>query len=142
VVKVELDVDEFEHQPIPARNIARLYETVAEKGQWYPDFEYALKKDELIQGTTSLELEKKVRKWVRNFNMVFDQIWHTSIGPSAFGLVCKECDIIIHEIHSIVDITGAGGAIAVPDHFTFPAHKYKKILDKRVNSQRVRLLPI
>ncbi len=56
VVTVDIDVDEFEHLPIPARNIARLYEAFAsgagiqqKKGEWYPDFDYALKKHELIE---------------------------------------------------------------------------------------------
>ncbi|KAF2500754.1 NAD-P-binding protein [Lophium mytilinum] len=57
VVEVELGADEFGHLPEPARNIARLYEAFAaglgernEKRKWYPDFEYALKTHELIEG--------------------------------------------------------------------------------------------
>jgi hypothetical protein len=45
--------DGFAHLPAPARNVARLYEAFAEAkaGQadsWYPDFEYGMKKHELI----------------------------------------------------------------------------------------------
>lgn len=56
VINVDIDADEFEHLPVPARNIARLYEAFAasvDNGQdnkeWYPDFEYTLKKHELIE---------------------------------------------------------------------------------------------
>lgn len=54
--EVDLGADEFEHLPMPARNIARLYEAYAagvddggRKREWYPDFEYALKRHELIE---------------------------------------------------------------------------------------------
>jgi predicted dehydrogenase len=45
--------DDFAHLPAPARNMARLYEAFAKAkaGQadsWYPDFEYGVKKHELI----------------------------------------------------------------------------------------------
>lgn len=45
--------DDFSHLPAPARNVARLYEAFAKAkaGQadsWYPDFEYGVKKHELI----------------------------------------------------------------------------------------------
>jgi hypothetical protein len=53
---VDVGRDEFEHLPVPARNIARLYEAFAScrnevEGErvWYPDFEYALKKHEVIE---------------------------------------------------------------------------------------------
>ncbi|KAF2813917.1 NAD-P-binding protein [Mytilinidion resinicola] len=57
VVEVDLGTDDFGHLPEAARNIARLYEAFAagvdeknEKRVWYPDFEYALKTHELIEG--------------------------------------------------------------------------------------------
>jgi hypothetical protein len=45
--------DEFAHLPAPARNVARLYEAFAmakagHEDSWYPDFEYGVKKHELI----------------------------------------------------------------------------------------------
>jgi hypothetical protein len=45
--------DDFAHLPAPARNVARLYEAFAEaraghEDSWYPDFEYGVKKHELI----------------------------------------------------------------------------------------------
>jgi hypothetical protein len=45
--------DDFAHLPAPARNVARLYEAFAaskagNKDSWYPDFEYGVKKHELI----------------------------------------------------------------------------------------------
>lgn len=45
--------DDFAHLPAPARNVARLYEAFAEAragnaNRWYPDFEYGVKKHELI----------------------------------------------------------------------------------------------
>ena len=55
-VKCEDDEDEWKDLPPPARNIARLYEAFANgygkdgKGQWYPDFEHALQRHELIEG--------------------------------------------------------------------------------------------
>lgn len=60
-VEIKPDPDEFEHLPIPARNIARLYEAFAagldeqkEKRRWYPDFEHALR--------THLLLDDMLRK--------------------------------------------------------------------------------
>jgi hypothetical protein len=54
---VEMDKvqDEFEHLPEPARNVARLYEAYAsaragDKSSWYPDFDYALRRHELLEG--------------------------------------------------------------------------------------------
>ncbi|EXJ76859.1 hypothetical protein A1O3_10504 [Capronia epimyces CBS 606.96] len=54
-LEVKADPDEFQHLPIPARNIGRLYEAFAagldaQKGKevWYPDFEHALKTHELL----------------------------------------------------------------------------------------------
>lgn len=56
VITVDVRRDEYEHLPVLARNIARLYEaftsTKAEsKGEkeWYPDFEYALRKHDVIE---------------------------------------------------------------------------------------------
>ncbi|KAE9376596.1 NAD(P)-binding protein [Stipitochalara longipes BDJ] len=56
VVTVDVGRDEFEHLPVPARNIARLYEAFAsgksgekDEVEWYPDFEYALRKHEVIE---------------------------------------------------------------------------------------------
>ena len=45
--------DDFAHLPTPARNMARLYEAFADSragnaDSWYPDFEYGVKKHELI----------------------------------------------------------------------------------------------
>jgi hypothetical protein len=45
--------DEFSRLPAPARNVARLYEALAKakaghEDSWYPDFEYGVKKHELI----------------------------------------------------------------------------------------------
>jgi predicted dehydrogenase len=45
--------DDFSHLPTPARNVARLYEAFAKaraghQKSWYPDFEYGLRKHELI----------------------------------------------------------------------------------------------
>lgn len=45
--------DDFAHLPTQARNVARLYEAFAEaragkEDSWYPDFEYGVKKHELI----------------------------------------------------------------------------------------------
>jgi hypothetical protein len=45
--------DDFAHLPAPARNVARLYEAFAmakagHKDNWYPDFDYGVKKHELI----------------------------------------------------------------------------------------------
>lgn len=45
--------DDFTHLPTPARNVARLYEAFAEAkagntDSWYPDFQYGVKKHELI----------------------------------------------------------------------------------------------
>ena len=44
--------DEFENLPPPARDVARLYEAFAAardgKDVWYPDFDYGVKKHELI----------------------------------------------------------------------------------------------
>jgi hypothetical protein len=53
---VELDSvkDELEHLPEPARNVARLYEAYAsaragDESSWYPDFDYALKRHEMLE---------------------------------------------------------------------------------------------
>jgi predicted dehydrogenase len=45
--------DDFAHLPAPARNVARLYEAFAKskgghENSWYPDFDYGVKKHELI----------------------------------------------------------------------------------------------
>jgi hypothetical protein len=45
--------DNFAHLPEPARNMARLYEAFAlakagDKDSWYPDFDYGVKKHELL----------------------------------------------------------------------------------------------
>jgi predicted dehydrogenase len=56
VSEVDLEADEFKDVPLPARNIARVYEAFAagldvggNKKVWYPDFEHALKRHELIE---------------------------------------------------------------------------------------------
>ena len=45
--------DDLERLPVKARNIARLYEAFAEEKEgdkrWYPEFECALKRHELIE---------------------------------------------------------------------------------------------
>lgn len=67
VEKVEIGEGGWEGLPVSARNVGRLYEAFAdargEEGErergsgpeeggehWYPDFEYALKRHELIEG--------------------------------------------------------------------------------------------
>jgi hypothetical protein len=40
--------DEWTKLPLPAQNIARLYEAYR-KNKWYPDFDYAIKRHELIE---------------------------------------------------------------------------------------------
>ncbi|KAJ5454927.1 hypothetical protein N7530_012696 [Penicillium desertorum] len=47
VQEVALGPDEWDELPLPARNIARLYEAYR-KDEWYPDFEWALKRHELV----------------------------------------------------------------------------------------------
>ncbi|KAJ5465938.1 hypothetical protein N7530_009725 [Penicillium desertorum] len=47
VQEVALGADEWDELPLPARNIARLYEAYR-KDEWYPDFEWALKRHELV----------------------------------------------------------------------------------------------
>ncbi|KAL1964764.1 hypothetical protein VTN77DRAFT_6631 [Rasamsonia byssochlamydoides] len=42
------DTDEWDSLPLPARNIARLYEAYR-KDEWYPDFEWGVKRHELIE---------------------------------------------------------------------------------------------
>jgi len=86
----------------------------------------------------NLELTKQVCEMTANFNKrnPLSQIWHTPIGQSAFGVVCKDCDIIIHEIHTSADINEMTVA---RDHFTSQTHRFKKIFDERVNAQLVRL---
>jgi predicted dehydrogenase len=49
VEEVEVDKDEWDALPIPAQNIARLYEAYR-KGEWYPTFDWAVRKHELIDG--------------------------------------------------------------------------------------------
>ncbi|KAI9737339.1 MAG: hypothetical protein M1834_009493 [Cirrosporium novae-zelandiae] len=56
VVEVDVGADEFEDLPLRARNIAKVYEAFAagidgegKKREWYPDFEYGLKRHELIE---------------------------------------------------------------------------------------------
>lgn len=53
---VELDTaaDEFSTLPLPARNIARVYEAYAaaragDETAWYPDFEYALERHKMLE---------------------------------------------------------------------------------------------
>lgn len=47
-VGIEEEEDGWGELPAPARNVARLYEAFAE-GKWYPDFEHALKRHEMIE---------------------------------------------------------------------------------------------
>ncbi|RHZ46496.1 uncharacterized protein CDV56_103032 [Aspergillus thermomutatus] len=49
VEEVQVDEDEWDSLPIPAQNIARLYEAYR-KGEWYPTFDWALRRHELIDG--------------------------------------------------------------------------------------------
>lgn len=56
VETVDIDADSFDNLPTQARNIAQLYEAFASgldkdqgKREWYPDFEYALRRHELIE---------------------------------------------------------------------------------------------
>lgn len=46
--EVHPDEDEWSGMPVPAQNIARLYEAYR-LGQWYPDFEYALKRHGMVE---------------------------------------------------------------------------------------------
>lgn len=48
VEPISADTDEWNSLPIPAQNIARLYEAYRLK-KWYPDFEWALKRHEMIE---------------------------------------------------------------------------------------------
>jgi hypothetical protein len=43
-----LDKDQWDELSMPARNIARVYEAFR-KGEWYPDFEWGLKRHEYIE---------------------------------------------------------------------------------------------
>ena len=52
----ELDTasDDFSALPLPARNIARVYEAYAvgrpgDESAWYPDFEYALERHKMLE---------------------------------------------------------------------------------------------
>lgn len=49
VEDVEVPKDEWDELPIPAQNIARLYEA-HRKGEWVPDFEWAVKRHEVLEG--------------------------------------------------------------------------------------------
>ncbi|EAW21044.1 uncharacterized protein NFIA_062050 [Aspergillus fischeri NRRL 181] len=49
VEEVKVDEDEWDSLPIPAQNIARLYEAYR-KEEWYPTFDWALRRHELIDG--------------------------------------------------------------------------------------------
>ena len=40
--------DQWDELPIPAHNIARMYEAYR-KGEWYPDFEWAVKRHEMLE---------------------------------------------------------------------------------------------
>lgn len=42
------DPDEWDSLPLPARNVARLYEAYR-KDEWYPDFEWGVKRHQLIE---------------------------------------------------------------------------------------------
>lgn len=46
--EVAPDEDQWSKLPLPAQNIARLYEAYRKK-DWYPDFDYAIKRHELIE---------------------------------------------------------------------------------------------
>ena len=48
VEPVSADSDEWDSLPVPAQNIARLYEAYRLK-KWYPDFEWAVKRHEMIE---------------------------------------------------------------------------------------------
>lgn len=47
VEEVATDEDQWSKLPLPAQNIARLYEAYW-NGDWYPDFDYAIKRHGLI----------------------------------------------------------------------------------------------
>ncbi|KAF7171421.1 hypothetical protein CNMCM6106_005798 [Aspergillus hiratsukae] len=49
VEEVKVDKEEWDALPIPAQNIARLYEAYR-KGEWYPTFDWAVRRHELIDG--------------------------------------------------------------------------------------------
>ncbi|GFF58529.1 galactose/lactose metabolism regulatory protein GAL80 [Aspergillus udagawae] len=49
VEEVTVDEDEWDSLPIPGQNIARLYEAYR-KGEWYPTFDWAVRRHELIDG--------------------------------------------------------------------------------------------
>jgi predicted dehydrogenase len=48
VTEVKPERDEWDELPVPAHNIARLYEAIR-KGEWVPDFEWAVKRHEILE---------------------------------------------------------------------------------------------